>query len=91
MEGGKPVVTDFLKELIIKQANMIGEDGRAMVEDIEDAATNTTDKLLPADIFKMIEGCVASLERKVRVRMQSDAIVVEKEPERFKQLEFIRE
>ncbi len=34
MEGGKPVVSDFLKELIIKQANMIGEDGRAMVEDI---------------------------------------------------------
>jgi hypothetical protein len=91
MEGGKPVVTDFLRELIVKQANMIGEDGRAMVEDIEDAAASTTTKLLPADVFKMIEGCVASLDQKVRIRMQSDAIIVEKEPERLKQLEAIRE
>jgi hypothetical protein len=85
MEGGKPAVSDFLRELIVKQANMIGEDGKAMVEDIEDAAVCTNPKLLPADIFKMIEGCVASLEQKVRIRMQSDAIIVEKEPERLKQ------
>jgi hypothetical protein len=91
MEGGKPVVTDFLRELIVKQANMIGEDGRAMVEDIEDAAASTTTKLLPTDVFKMIEGCVASLDQKVRIRMQSDVIIVEKEPERLKQLEAIRE
>jgi hypothetical protein len=39
----------------------------------------------------MIESCVASLEQKVRTRMQSDAIIVEKEPERLKQLEAIRE
>ncbi len=91
MEGGKPVVSDFLRELIVKQADMIGEDGKAMVEDIEDAAVCTTTKLLPADIFKMMEGCVASLEQKVRTRMQSDAIIVEKEPERLKQLEAIRE
>jgi hypothetical protein len=38
----------------------------------------------------MIESCVASLEQKVRTRMQSDAIIVEKEPERLKQLEAIR-
>ncbi len=51
----------------------------------------TTTKLLPADVFKMMEGCIASLEQKVRIRMQSDAIIVEKEPERLKQLEAIRE
>ncbi len=66
MEGGRPVVSDFLRELIVKQADMIGEDGKAMVEDIEDAAVCTNPKLLPADIFKMIEGCVASLEQKVQ-------------------------
>jgi hypothetical protein len=91
MEGGKPVVTDFMKELIIKQANMIGEDGRAMVEDIESAAVCPINKPLPADVFKMIERCAAALEQKVTTRMQLDAIIAEKEPERLKQLEAIRE
>jgi hypothetical protein len=70
---------------------MIGEDGRAIVEDIESAAVCPVNKLLPADVFKMIERCTASLEQKVTTRMQSDAIVAEKEPERLKQLEAIRE
>ncbi len=91
MEGHKPVVTDSQRELIINQANIIGEDGKAMVEDIEDAAASTTIKLLPADVFKMIESCMASLNQKVTIRMQSDAIIREKEPERLKQLEGIRE
>jgi hypothetical protein len=91
MEGGKPVVSDFMRELIIKQAGMIGEDGKAIVEDIESAAVCPVNKLLPADVFKMIEGCAASLEQKVTARMQSDAITAEKEPERLKQLEAIRE
>ncbi len=53
MEGHKPVVTDSQRELIIKQANIIGEDGVAIVEDIEDAAVSTVSKLLPADIFRV--------------------------------------
>jgi hypothetical protein len=61
MEGRKPVITDHQRELIIKQANVIGEDGIAMIQDIEDAALST--KLLPADVFKMIEGCMASLSQ----------------------------
>ncbi len=91
MEGRKPVVTDSQRELIIKQANIIGEDGVAMVEDIEDAAASTTIKLLPAEVFKMIERCMASISQKARTRMQSDAITREKEPERLKQIEAIRE
>ncbi len=92
MEGRKPVITDFQRELIIKQANVIGEDEAAMVEDIEDdAAASTTVKVMPADVFKMIESCMVSLYRKVRIQMQSDAITREKEPERLKQLEAIRE
>jgi hypothetical protein len=91
MEGNKPVVSDFMRELIIKQAGMIGEDGMAIVEDIESAAVCPLNKLLLADVFKMIERCTASLEQKVAARMQSDAITAEKEPERLKQLEAIRE
>ncbi len=91
MEGGKPVVSDFMRELIIKQADMIGEDGRAMVEDIESAAVCPVNKPLPAEVFKMIERCAASLEQKVTTWMQSDAIIAEKEPERLKQLEAIKE
>jgi hypothetical protein len=65
MEGGKPVVSDFMRELIVKQAGMIGEDGKAIVDDIESAAVCPINKLLPADVFKMIERCAASLEQKV--------------------------
>ncbi len=91
MEGHKPFVTDSQRELIIKQANIIGEDGVAIVEDIEDAAASTVSKLLQANIFRMIESCMTSLRQKARIRMQSDAITREKEPERLKQIEAIRE
>jgi hypothetical protein len=89
MEGRKPVTADHQRELIIKQANVIGEDGVAIIQDIEDAALST--KLLPADVFKMIESCMASLSQKVRVQMQSDEVMRQKEPERLKQIEAIRE
>jgi hypothetical protein len=91
MEGNKPVVPDSMRELIIKQAGIIGEDGRAMVEDIESAAVCPINKPLPADVYRMIERCAASLKQKVAARMQSDAITAGKEPERLKQLETIRE
>ncbi len=67
------------------------KDGLAMVQDIEDAALNTTTKLLPADVFKMIESCMAALNQKVRVQMQWDEVTRQKEPERLKQIEAIRE
>jgi hypothetical protein len=53
MEGRKPVIADHQRELIIKQADVIGEDGVAMIQDIEDAALNT--KLMAVDVFKMIK------------------------------------
>jgi hypothetical protein len=61
MEGRRPVIPDGQRELIIKQAGIIGEDGVAMIEDIEDAAASTTIKLLPADVYKMIDRCMTSL------------------------------
>ncbi len=91
MEGNKPVVSASQRELIIKQANIIGEDGAAKVEDIEEAAINASDKMLPADVFKMIDRCMASLSQKVKIRVQSDAMTREREPERLKQIEVIRE
>ncbi len=89
MEGRKPVIADHQRELIIKQADIIGEDRVAMIQDIEDAALDT--KQMAADVFKMIESCMASLSQKVRVQMQSDEVTRQKEPERLKQIEAIRE
>jgi hypothetical protein len=91
MEQGQPIVHDSVRELIVKQANAIGEDGIAMVEDIENAAACLDDKLLPADVYKLIEGCLTSLKQRVAARNQSDAITARKEPERLKQLETVRE
>jgi hypothetical protein len=89
MESRKPVITDYQRELIVKQANIIGEDGVAMIQDIEDAALETGQ--MAADVFKLIESCMASLNQKVRMQMQSDEVTRQKEPERLKQIEAIRE
>ena len=62
-----------------------------MVEDIENAAVCPVNKPMPADVYRMIERCQASLKQRVAARMQSDAITAEKEPERLKQLETVRE
>jgi hypothetical protein len=83
MEGNRPVVLASQRELIINQANIRGEDGVAMVEDIEEAAANASNKVLPADVFKMIDRCMASLSQKVKIRIQSDAMTREREPERL--------
>jgi hypothetical protein len=89
MEGNRPVVTAGQRELIIQQANITGEDGAGMVEDIEDAAANN--KMLPADVFKMIDKCMTSLSQKAKLRVQANRMIAEKEPERLKQIEAIRE
>ncbi len=89
MDGRRPVITDHQRELIVKQANIIEEDGVAMIQDIEDAALETGQ--MAADVFKMIESCMASLSQKVRRQMQSDEVTRQKEPERLKQIEAIRE
>jgi hypothetical protein len=89
MENSKPVITEFQQELIIKQANVIGEDGRAMINDIEDAALQPNQ--MAADVFKLIESCMASLNQKVKRRMLSDEVTRQREPERLTQVEAIRE
>ncbi len=89
MESRKPVIPDFQRELIIKQAGITGVDGVAMIQDIEDEALKPNS--LPADIFKLIESCLASLNQRARMQMQLDEVTRQKEPERLKQIETIRE
>jgi hypothetical protein len=89
MDSRKPVITDNQRELIVKQANIIGEDGEAMIQDIENEALKTNQ--MAADIFKLIESCMASLNQKVRIQMHSDEVTRQKEPERLRQIEAIRE
>ncbi len=89
MDSRKPVITDYQRELIVKQANVIGEDGVAMIQDIEDAALVTGQ--MAADVFKLIESCLASLNQKVGRQMWADEVTRQREPERLKQIEALRE
>jgi hypothetical protein len=89
MENGKPVITEFQQELIIKHANILGEDGKAMIHDIEDAALQPNQ--MAANVFKLVESCMASLSQKVKRHMLSDEVTRQKEPERLTQVEAIRE
>ncbi len=89
MEGNKPVTTGAQQELIIKYADILGEDGKAMIEVIEEEARKP-DKL-PADIFKLIESCLSSLSQKAKRQGLSDEVIKQREPERLLQVEAIRE
>jgi hypothetical protein len=62
MEGSKPVITGAQQELIEKHAAVLGEDGKAMIEAIEEEAK--APNKLPADVFKLIESCLYSLGQK---------------------------
>ncbi len=55
MEGGNPVITGAQQELIEKNAALLGEDGDAIIQDIQAEAEKAGK--LPADIFKLIESC----------------------------------
>jgi hypothetical protein len=89
MEGNKPVITVAQQELIIKYADILGEDGKAMIEVIEEEARKP-DKL-PADIFKLIESCLSSLSQKAKRQGLSDEVIKQREPERLLQVEATRE
>jgi hypothetical protein len=89
MEGSRPVITRPQQELIIKYADILGEDGKAMIEVIKEEAKKP-DKL-PADIFKLIESCLSSLGQKAKRQGLSDKVIKQREPERLLQVEAIRE
>jgi hypothetical protein len=89
IEGNKPVITGAQQELIIKYADILGEDGKAMIEVIEEEARKS-DKL-PADVFRLIESCLSSLGQKAKRQDLSDEVKKQREPERLLQVEAIRE
>ncbi len=70
MEGSKPVITGAQRELIEKHATVLGEDGKAMIEDIEEEAK--APNKLPADVFKLIESCLRAEGQEAKSVRQSD-------------------
>ncbi len=89
MEGSGPVITGAQQELINKYADVLGEDGRAMIVVIEEEARKPNK--MPADVFKLIESCLSSLGQKAKKQELSDEVIKQKEPERLLQVEAIRE
>ncbi len=89
MEGGNPVITEAQQELIEKNAALLGEDGNAIIQDIQAEAEKAGK--LPADIFKLIESCCRDLGKRVAILELSNELVREREPERLVQVEAMRE
>ncbi len=89
MESGNPVVPEPLQQLIKAQAALLGEDGDAIIQDIQEEAEK--DGKLPADIFKLIESCRMDLGKRVALQELSNEMIRAREPERLVQVEAIRE
>ncbi len=68
---------------------MLGEDGKAMIEAIEEEAR--APGKLPPDVFKMVESCLHSLGQRAKNQDLSNEVIKQKEPERLLQVEAIRE
>jgi hypothetical protein len=89
MEGKNPVITEAQRELINKYATLLGEDGKAMIEVIEQEAKKPNK--LPADVFRLIEGCLQSVSQRAKKQDLSNEVMRQREPERLVQVEAIRE
>jgi hypothetical protein len=89
MEAGNPVITETQRALIKRNTALLGEDGDAIIWDIQTEAE--LDGRLPADIFKIIEGCCQDLNKRVASLEKSNEIVRERETERLLQVEAMKE
>jgi hypothetical protein len=89
MEGKSPVVTGAQRELIGKYATLVGEDGEAIIQDIEGEAEKPGK--LPADVFRLIDSCLHSLGRRAKRQELSNEVIKRQEPVRLMQVEVIRE
>jgi hypothetical protein len=89
LEGSSSVVTGAQRELIDKYAALLGEDGKAMIEDIEEEARKPGK--LPADVFRLIDSCLHSLGQRAKKQDLSNEVIKQREPERLMQVEAIRE
>jgi hypothetical protein len=63
MADGCPVLTEAQRDLIKRQTALLGEDGDAIIQDIQGEAK--TGGRLPADISRVIEKCCQELNRRV--------------------------
>ncbi len=73
MEGGSSVVTGAQQELIEKYAALLGEDGKAIIQDIEDEAGKTCK--LPADVFRLIDSCLHALGQRAGRQELSNEVI----------------
>jgi hypothetical protein len=89
MESGNPVIPEAQQQLIREQAALLGEDGDAIIQDIQEEAEKAGK--LPVDIFKLIEGCRRDLGKRAAIQELSNEMIKEREPERLVQVEAIRE
>jgi hypothetical protein len=81
MEGGNPVITGAQQELIKKHAALLGEDGDAIIQDIQAEAEKAGNLL--ADIFKLIESCCRDLGKRAAILELSTEMIREREPKRL--------
>ncbi len=89
MEGSNPVITGAQRELIEKHAALLGEDGKAIIQDIEEEAGKAG--RLPADVFRLIDSSLHDLGKRAVRQELSNEVIKEREPERLVQVEAIRE
>jgi hypothetical protein len=89
MEGGSPIIMGAQRELIEKHAALLGEDGKAIIQDIEEEAGKAGK--LPADVFRLIDSCLHALGQRAMRQELSNEVIKEREPERLVQVEAIRE
>jgi hypothetical protein len=89
MEGGNPIITEAQQGLIKRNAALLGEDGDAIIQDIQ--AEAKLDGRLPADILKLIESCCQDLNKRVASLEISSELIRERETERLAQVEAMRE
>jgi hypothetical protein len=85
LAGGKPVLSEDQVDLIREQTTFLGEDGEAVMREIQEDAMKTG--RLPADIARVIEKYCKDLARRVALRELSNDMEKDKEPERLLQLE----
>jgi hypothetical protein len=88
LEVNSSVVTGAQRELINKYAALLGEDGKAMIEDIEEEAKKPGK--LPVDVFRLIDGCLHSMGQRAKKQDLSNEVIKQREPERLMQVEAIR-
>jgi hypothetical protein len=86
---GRSVFSEAQEDLIRRQSTLLGEDGGAVMQAIQEDAVKTG--RLPADVAKVIEKCCQDLGRRVALLEKLNEVEKAYEPERLMQIEGMRE